>query len=76
MLNKITSDPFKLFEGRRAGLIITYNDKDISVDASNGVISMTYTSNASGEVDSIELSLEDRDGKWQGEWYPQARKHE
>ena len=68
-------DPLKLFDSRKVRLVIKYADKDITKDLSGSILSLTYTSNASGEADSIELSVEDRDGKWQSVWYPQTREN-
>lgn len=53
--------------------IVTYNGRDISVDISPFIMSLTYTDNLDGEeADSLELSLEDTDGRWINAWYPDA----
>jgi len=56
--------------GRRASLRITYEGADISRDLAPYVISFACTDNASGQADDLELTLQDRDGKWRGDWFP------
>lgn len=50
---------------------ISYNDKDISADLSAFLKSISYTDNLSGEADTLDLTLEDRKGIWQNEWFPE-----
>ena len=50
---------------------ISYNDKDISADISAFLKSISYTDNLSGEADTLDLTLEDRKGIWQNEWFPE-----
>lgn len=51
--------------------VLTYNAKDITVDLTPFKLSVSYTDNLDGdESDSIELSLEDTDGRWWDAWYP------
>lgn len=49
---------------------IVYNSKNITAVISESLISLTYTDKVTGEADEIEIILEDKDGKWQNEWYP------
>ncbi len=50
---------------------LTYNKHDITADLTPFKLSVTYTDNLDGdESDSIELSLEDTDGRWWDAWYP------
>lgn len=49
---------------------IIYNQKDISRDISGYIISIQYTDKVTGESDSIEISVEDHDQRWQNDWYP------
>lgn len=51
---------------------LTIEGRDITRDISPMVLSVTYTDHATGESDEIELQLEDRDGRWRGEWLPTA----
>lgn len=58
-------------EARRISAIIKYNNKDISVDISKYLKSISYTDNLSGEADDLHITLEDRDGLWQSTWMPE-----
>jgi phage protein D len=49
---------------------ILYNNKNITQDISDHLISLTYTDKVSGESDELELSIEDSDLLWQNAWYP------
>lgn len=49
---------------------ITYNGKDITADITQYLIDLSYTDNVTGVSDDLEIKLEDVDGKWQNEWYP------
>lgn len=50
--------------------IITYNDKDISASLGPYLKAISYRDNMSGEADDLELTLEDRAGLWQSDWFP------
>ena len=52
-------------EARRISAIIKYNNKDISVDISKYLKSISYTDNLSGEADDLQITLEDKAGIWQ-----------
>lgn len=58
-------------EARRISAIIKYNNKDISVDISKYLKSISYTDNLSGEADDLQITLEDRAGLWQSTWLPE-----
>lgn len=49
---------------------ILYNQKDISRDVSDQVLSIQYTDKVTGESDSLEISVADHDQRWQNDWYP------
>lgn len=51
--------------------VLTYNARDITADLTPFKLSVSYTDNLDGdESDSLELSLEDADGRWWDAWYP------
>lgn len=50
---------------------ILYNNKDITRDITDHLLSLSYTDKVSGEADNLELVLEDADGLWQNDWYPE-----
>lgn len=58
-------------EARRISAIIKYNNKDISVDISKYLKSISYTDNLSGEADDLQITLEDKAGIWQSTWIPE-----
>lgn len=49
---------------------VIYNRKDITNDISDQVMGLTYTDKVAGESDEIEITIEDKDLRWQNEWYP------
>jgi phage protein D len=52
---------------------VDYDGKNITVDLAPFLLSLTYTDNLDGEeADSLELELEDSDGRWLDAWYPDA----
>ncbi|MGL6169176.1 MAG: phage late control D family protein [Fusobacteriaceae bacterium] len=55
---------------RRGKLVIVYETKDITADIAGMILSCTYRDSIN-EFDTIELSIEDRDGVWIGAWAPQ-----
>nr|DAJ46512.1 MAG TPA: tail protein [Caudoviricetes sp.] len=62
-----------MYKARSVKPVIRYNNKDISADVRPYLKSMSYTDNMSGEADSLEISLEDRQGLWEGSWMPDKR---
>ena len=45
-------------EARRISAIIKYNNKDISVDISKYLKSISYTDNLSGEADDLAIDMD------------------
>lgn len=60
---------------RRASISVTYEHVDITDEVAGSVKTLTYTDIASGESDSLSLSLQDRDRKWMGSWAPKKGDH-
>lgn len=56
---------------REAKLSITYNGTNISEDLSQCLTDFAYTDAAPGELDDVQITVEDRDGRWQGTWSPE-----
>ena len=51
--------------------VLFYNGRDITVDLTPFLLSVTYTDNLAGtESDSLDLHLEDVDGRWCDAWFP------
>ena len=55
---------------RRVELNLSIGGVDITDDIAPYVLSFTYNDNRSGEADSITVELEDRQGKFIGDWFP------
>lgn len=51
--------------------ILIYKGVDISSEFAPESISITYTDKVHGEADEIEVSVQDKDGKWRGPWCPE-----
>jgi uncharacterized protein len=50
---------------------VLYNNKNITTDIGNDVISIDYTDKIKGESDELSITLNDAEGKWKGPWYPE-----
>lgn len=55
---------------RRASISVNYEHVNITDEVAGSVKTFTYTDVASGESDSLSLSLQDRERKWMGSWAP------
>lgn len=60
----------KMPAARRTLLRVLYNKQDISEDLQKFLINWTYTDNLSGEIDDLNLHLEDMDAIWLADWFP------
>lgn len=60
---------------RRAEIGVSYEHVDISSDIRDSVSLMSYVDVASGESDSLSLTIQDRERKWMGGWMPQKGDH-
>jgi hypothetical protein len=58
-------------ETRRARLLLTYGNRDISADLAPYLLDFSYTDYASGKADDLQISLEDRAGLWRSSWMPE-----
>ena len=54
----------------RPVFVIHYEKKNITNDLTPYVRSVTYTDYLSGQSDTLEVELEDVDGRWIDTWYP------
>lgn len=56
---------------RRTELIISYNGYDLSEDIAKSITNFSYKDAAPGQLDEIEITIEDRGRNWQTpEWFP------
>lgn len=56
---------------RRSGIRVLYQGVDITSNITKDLLSFTYTDNASGNADDIDIALKDNKGKWMNEWFPE-----
>ena len=50
---------------------LTYQGVDISSELDPMTTSICFTDNHHGKVDEIDVSVQDRDGRWKGSWKPE-----
>lgn len=55
---------------RQATAHIAYNGRAVKTDFQKDTASLTYTDPASGESDSLSLTLTDPDHRWTAAWFP------
>ena len=58
-------------EGRRSFVNVIYQGVNITDDIKKDLLSFEYTDNASGESDSVSLSLKDEKHIWLKNWFPE-----
>lgn len=49
---------------------LLYNTKDITVELSPYIVGLAFTDVLENESDELEVSIEDRDHRWQNDWFP------
>lgn len=55
---------------RRVSLSVTIGGHDATSFLEPYLLSFSYTDNATGKADSLQIELQDRDGKWADAWAP------
>ncbi|WPN60428.1 phage late control D family protein [Pseudomonas sp. P9_31] len=53
-----------------ARFVLTYQQRNITRNISEHLLSLTYSDFLTGEADSLDVELEDTEGKWRDAWYP------
>lgn len=53
-----------------ARFVLTYQQRNITRNISEHLLSLTYMDFLSGQADSLDVELEDAEGKWRDAWYP------
>lgn len=56
---------------RRVELNVKYQGVDISKDIAKYLLNFSYTDNATNEADDLDITLEDSEGLWHGDWLPE-----
>lgn len=51
---------------------LIYQGVDISSELDPMTTSISYTDKAHGEIDEIDVTVQDKDGRWKGSWYPET----
>jgi uncharacterized protein len=59
-----------MIDSRRTYLDITYNAKNIKAELEEHLKDWTFTDNLSGEIDDLQIVLEDVAHKWLDDWFP------
>ncbi len=54
----------------QARFVLTYQQRNITRDISEHLLSLTYTDHLTGQADSLAVELEDTQGHWRDTWYP------
>lgn len=57
-------------DSRRTYLDITYNKNKIKSELEEHLIDWTFIDNLSGQIDDLQVTLEDVDHKWLSDWFP------
>lgn len=55
---------------RRTELNVTYNNTRLTDELGDDLLDWTYTDNLSGEIDDLQLVLQDADVHWLNDWFP------
>lgn len=55
---------------RRTIIAVKIDGVDISTDMNNYLLQMTYTDHEEDKTDDLQISLDDREGVWLGNWLP------
>jgi phage protein D len=58
-------------EPRSVEIGLTYDHETVSSDIARFLLSFTYTDNASGKADDLQITLEDREQIWANDWVPE-----
>lgn len=54
----------------KASYKVVFAGRDITVDISKFLVSLTYNDKTTGASDEIQIVVEDTDGVWRGDWFP------
>lgn len=57
---------------RRAAVDLKWNGTAVTTKMDGYLKDVTYTDPASGEADSLDITIHDRAGKWLGAWFPET----
>lgn len=60
-----------MFGVSKPRFILIYKGVDISSEFAPESITITYSDKVHGEADEIDVTVQDKDGKWRGSWCPE-----
>lgn len=59
-----------MIDSRRTYLDLTYNKTNVTEELGEHLKDWSFTDNLSGQIDDIQITLEDVEHKWLSEWFP------
>lgn len=59
-----------MINSRRTYLDVTYSKTKVSAELEGHLKDWTYTDNLSGQIDDLQINLEDVEHKWLSDWFP------
>jgi uncharacterized protein len=59
-----------MIDSRQTNLDIIYNKKNVAAELNGHLKDWTYTDNLSGQIDDLQITLEDVEHKWLSDWFP------
>lgn len=62
-MEALTSAPHGVYQ-------VHINGRNVTADLTPFILSVTYTDYVEGEADTVDVRLEDTDGRFRGAWYP------
>lgn len=60
----------ELLNARSTFLDLDYNKQNISAELEKYLLDWTFTDNLSGEIDDLQIVLQDKDALWLSSWFP------
>jgi phage protein D len=54
----------------QARFVLTYQQCNITRNISQHLLGVSYTDHLTGQADSLQVELEDTQGRWRDQWYP------
>ncbi len=57
------------FPARRTRLVVTINGHDVTSSVAPSLKEFSFKDNAKGKADEVNLTLMDKYGRWQGDWF-------
>jgi phage protein D len=52
---------------------VIWQGKNVTAELASNLLTLDYTDNVADESDELVISVEDVDGNWKGDWYPEKK---